>query len=52
MPRFLVENYQMLGASVSNLIITFLLLIFLVIPFIIQYKKVYKTGFSELITDK
>ena len=52
MPRFLVENYQMLGASISNLVITFLLLIFLVIPFIIQYNKACKKGFSELITDK
>lgn len=39
-PKFLVQNYGMFGASISNLIITFILLIFLIVPFIIKYKKV------------
>lgn len=40
-PKILVQKYNMLGASISNLLITFILLILLVIPFVIQYNKKY-----------
>lgn len=39
LPKILVEKYNMTGASLSNLLITFLLLILLVIPFGIKYYK-------------
>lgn len=41
-PKILVQKYGMTGASLSNLLITFLLLVFLVIPFVIKYRKAVK----------
>lgn len=38
-PQILVEKFNMLGASLSNMCITFLLLILLIIPFVFRYKK-------------
>ncbi len=38
-PQILVEKFNMLGASLSNICITFLLLILLIIPFVFRYKK-------------
>lgn len=39
-PKILVQKYNMLGASISNLLINFILLILLIIPVIIKYQKV------------
>ena len=41
-PNLFVQKYGMTGASLSNLLITFLLLVFLVIPFVIKYRKAIK----------
>lgn len=42
-PNLFVQKYGMIGASLSNLLITFLLLVFLVIPFVIKYRKEIKS---------
>lgn len=39
-PKIFVQKYNMFGASISNLLINFILLILLIIPVIIKYQKV------------
>ena len=47
-PQLLVEKLNMLGASLSNICITFLLLILLIIPFIFRYKQEVKLQKNNL----